>query len=721
MIIDKIKGLFVSNRIQIVTTKNQATLTPPTEVGGAEGNDSKQSHGGRLQNYYQVWTSLACHPRVVQVLQNGYRVQTRDLKLSSYPNLQSGYKNPEKQLVLTNSVQDLLEKDAIVPVLSPCTTRGFYSRLFLVPKPQNKWRPVIDLSVLNRHLSIPTFKMETAEIIRNSLRKGEWVTSLDLKDAYFHIPIHEDSQPLLRFQVAGLVYQFKALPFGLATAPLEFTRVVREVKFMLQAKGIRIHQYLDDWLLRAQSKQECLAQTKELVHFVQKLGLVINFEKSELEPQQKVDFLGYRFDLELGKVFPTQKKLEKLKVVIQNMELSPTTTPRQLMSLIGIMASIEKTVPMGRLHMRPLQWYLRTHYRYPQSLDITIQVNQQLRSYLVWWKDPKNLSIGSPLHPQEHNVLLFCDSSNLGWGAHIGQSTCSGLWSIQEKNLHINILELKAVYLALKHFCQAIQGQTVLIASDNSTVVSYLNKEGGTKSWEMCLLVWRIMSFCHPRNIQVRARHIQGSLNVVADNLSRRDKIIQTEWSLHPRAFQMICQHWGTPMIDMFATRYNNKLPLYISPVPDANATDIDALNISWEGLDGYVYCPVALIQKVIQKMNTYRCRMIVVAPGWPGMPWFWDLVELSTKPPLQLPQWPNLLKQSMNQKLHQNLEFLNLHVWHLDTSQSKTNSSLNRWKGGLRHLNANPPGEFTHQGGPYLNNGARRIRWTAKDRLSQI
>ena len=90
---------------------------------------------------------------------------------------------------------------------------------------------------------------------------------------------------------------------------------------------------------------------------------------------------------------------------------------------------------------------------------------------------------------------------------------------------------------------------------------------------------------------------------------------------------------------------------------------NIDALNISWEGLDGYAFCPVVLIPKVIQKMNTYRCKMIVVAPGWPRMHWFWDLVNLSTKPPLQLSHRPHLLKQPFSRKFHQNLMCLNLHV----------------------------------------------------------
>ena len=114
------------------------------------------------------------------------------------------------------------EQKAIVPVRM-CTTSAFYSRLFVVPKPGKKWRPVIDLSVLNKHLSVPTFKLEMAEVIRNAICKGEWVVSIDLIDAYFHIPIHEKSQHLLRFHVAGKAYQFRALPFGIATATLDFS------------------------------------------------------------------------------------------------------------------------------------------------------------------------------------------------------------------------------------------------------------------------------------------------------------------------------------------------------------------------------------------------------------------------------------------------------------------------------------------------------------------
>ena len=203
------------------------------------------------------------------------------------------------------------------------------------------------------------------------------------------------------------------------------------------------------------------------------------------------------------------------------------------MSFIGILASLEKTVPMGRLHTRPFQWYLITHWKYPQSLDKKIPCSEILKRQLIWWKNQNNVLIGCSLRTEEHNLLLFTDASVKGWGTHLRNLTVSGIWSDTEANIHINILELKAVFLAIRSFQTHLMSKRVLVASDNATVVSYLNKQGGTHSLERCLMIWRLMAFCNPRAILLRTRHIQGCLNVIAGSLSRRDKIIQTEWSLH--------------------------------------------------------------------------------------------------------------------------------------------------------------------------------------------
>ena len=203
-----------------------------------------------------------------------------------------------------------------------------FQPLFLVPKPNNKWRPILDLTKLNLFLKVEKFKMETPETIRSSLQQGEWVTSIDFQDAYFHIPIQEQSRKYLRFHVRGRTYQFKALPFGLSTAPLEFTVVAKEVKLMATHKGIRIHQYLDDWLVRAKSHQVCLQHTQALVQMCRDLGWVVNLEKSELIPKQIFNFVGYQFDLRSGRVRPTPDRWQSLQVKIQSLLVLPTCPAR---------------------------------------------------------------------------------------------------------------------------------------------------------------------------------------------------------------------------------------------------------------------------------------------------------------------------------------------------------------------------------------------------------
>ena len=205
--------------------------------------------GGRLHRFWETWLSLGSNPRVVSILKDGYNLPFKMRPpLTRCPLIISGYANPRRNKFLKEALQSLITKQSQEKVVVRASL-AFYNRLFIVPKPNNKWRPILDLSKLNLFLHSETFKMETPETIRLSLQKGEWVTSLDFSDAYFHIPINQRSRKYLRFHLHGQTFQFRALPFGLATAPLEFTKVVKEVKLMAQSRGIRIHQYLDDWLL----------------------------------------------------------------------------------------------------------------------------------------------------------------------------------------------------------------------------------------------------------------------------------------------------------------------------------------------------------------------------------------------------------------------------------------------------------------------------------------
>ena len=109
----------------------------------------------------------------------------------------------------------------------------------------------------------------------------------------------------------------------------------------------------------------------------------------------------------------------------------------------------------------------------PESLEKVIPIPWSLHPHLRWWLKESNVLPGQPLHPLKHAMQIFTDTSKEGWG------TAWGTWSLPESKLHINHLELKAVFLALKEFQDLCSNNIVLVATDNTTVVAYINKEGG--------------------------------------------------------------------------------------------------------------------------------------------------------------------------------------------------------------------------------------------------
>ena len=231
-----------------------------------------------------------------------------------------------------------------------------------LPGGEGDWRPLIDLSHLNDFVQLTPFKMETVASVLLSVREGDFLASLDLKDAYFQIPIHGSSRKLLRFMSEGTVYQFKALCFGLSTAPQVFTRVFAEVSAWAHARGIRLLRYLDDWLVLSSSEKKAKESIRELLSLCRTLGIVINEKKSDLVPSQSAKYLGMTIDTGAGKVFPSLARVEKFLTVAERF-CTMQSPPAQLWQVIlGHLASLERLVPHGRLRMRSLQWHLKSQW-----------------------------------------------------------------------------------------------------------------------------------------------------------------------------------------------------------------------------------------------------------------------------------------------------------------------------------------------------------------------
>ena len=169
------------------------------------------------------------------------------------------------------------------------------------------------------------------------------------------------------------------------------------------------------------------------------LGVDHKSGKIRTETYLPFSFVGYEHHLDSALVKPTQERWLKLQDLILHLKSKYVLTVRCLMSPIGLLASMEKMVPEGPLHMRPFQFHLKEHWRYHQSLDSLLPWTETISVHLDWWQNPTNVMRGADLHPKDHSIQFFTDASKEGWGTHLNQSSTKDLWSDGEKNLHNTI------------------------------------------------------------------------------------------------------------------------------------------------------------------------------------------------------------------------------------------------------------------------------------------
>ena len=357
------------------------------------------------------------------------------------------------------------------------------------------------------------------------------------------------------------------------------------------ARGIRLLRYLDDWLVLSSSEKKAKESIRELLSICRTLGIVINEKKSDLVPLQSAKYLGTTIDTGAGKVFPFLARVEKFLTVAERFCTMQSPPAQFWQVVLGHLASLERLVPHGQLRMRSLQWHLKSQWS-PESdpPSLPVALPEEARRDLSWWMVRDHLLVGVRFGTPAPDLHLYSDASSSGWGAHLLDQNVSGVWSAQEKLLHINLLEMKALFLALQAFQEDVAGHHVTAMCNNSTVVAYVNKQGGTVSRPLCLLTSRLLRWTESFDVHLEARYLPGESNVLADVLSRRGQVVGTEWSLHRQVARALLRAWGNPSIDLFATCLNAKLPLYCSLVPDPQAVFEDAFRHPWDDLDLYAF-----------------------------------------------------------------------------------------------------------------------------------
>ncbi len=299
----------------------------------------------------------------------------------------------------------------------------------------------------------------------------------------------------------------------------------------------------------------------------------------------------------------TQERAQSVLNCLNTFKNRTAAPLKQFQRLLGHMAAAAVVTPLGLLHMRPLQHWL--HGRVPrwvwQSGTLRVQVTPACRQTFTPWSDLSFLRAGVPLEQVSRHAVVYTDASAKGWGATFNGHAVLGVWTGPQLHWHINCLELLAVHLALNRLKRRLRGEHVLVRTDNSATVAYINRQGGLRSRRMSQLARHLLLWSRKHLRSLRAIHIPGLLNRTADELSRA--ALPGEWRLHPQTVQLIWRRFGLTQVDLFASLETSHCQLFYSLTDGTLGTD--ALAHSWpRGLRKYAFPPVSLLAQTLCKVR---------------------------------------------------------------------------------------------------------------------
>nr|AAA33195.1 ORF3 [Dictyostelium discoideum] len=538
---------------------------------------------------------------------------------------------------ITKEVQDLLLDDAIEQVLpNHYSKRVFYSNVFTVPKPgTNLHRPVLDLKRLNTYINNQSFKMEGIKNLPSMVKQGYYMVKLDIKKAYLHVLVDPQYRDLFRFVWKGSHYRWKTMPFGLSTAPRIFTMLLRPVLRMLRDINVSVIAYLDDLLIVGSTKEECLSNLKKTMDLLVKLGFKLNLEKSVLEPTQSITFLGLQIDsVSMKLLVPKEKKKSVIKEIRNFLKLD-CCSPRKLAGLKGKLIALKDAVIPFRLYTR------RTNNFHSQCLtlangdwDQSFPIPQDVKSEISHWLIVLNQWNGKEisLFPS-YDYVLTTDASESGAGATLKKGnkvikTWSFQWSTTQSNMSSNRREMLALLMAYQALCRKLNSCKLKIQTDNTTTLSYINRQGG-QIQDLSVLFEQLWKQCLKKKVNLIGEHIPGFFNVKADHLSRLSemnhksstRVIKSyNWQLKKEVFNRIQLQFGQIQMDLFASHLNHQTTNY-------STIRMNTLHLDWsQWKQCLAFPPPILLPSILEKMNSSSSKkvsIILIFPIWRSATWY--------------------------------------------------------------------------------------------------
>ena len=381
----------------------------------------------------------------------------------------------------------------------------------------DKLRLIVNMRYVNKALVIPKFKMETLSSLEDLSKPFDFMVSFDLKLGFWHIPLAADAQPWVGFQwpdeQANLRYfQFRRLPFGLAIAPWAFTKIMRQLVSRWRGMNIRVLPYLDDFLFMASTSSEASALAEFIQTEFRTLGLDVNYEKSVVNPTQRIEQLGMMVDTVRGVFEVPARRWDNLQVSIRILLSTKRhrVPVRQLASCVGKIISMK--IALGPV----VQLYTRYLYQVVESAPSWfsfVPVSPLAIEELEFWQDFNINAFFQPIWPPSNPICvqIASDASATAWGGLILSSSYRPLPSVTsaheffnswERSQSSTLRELLGVLGTIQAFLPWCRDAVVFCQTDCQNVIP-VSRKGSSKE-SLNAVAKRLFWFCIQHNVVLR-------------------------------------------------------------------------------------------------------------------------------------------------------------------------------------------------------------------------
>jgi len=609
--------------------------------------------GGRLGQHVPAWQQICSNPWLLRLIKHGVEVDF--LTPPFQPRLPPECKPTAHRPTVTAEIEAALGKQALEPCEPMAADRrphqAFYHKVFTVPKAgTTQHRLITSMTAGNAFCRRIHFKMEGYRELRQLLQPGEWMGKIDIKDAFFHVPLAQHVRDFFRVRWQGVHYRATALPFGFVDSPRLFTKVMRAALEPLRARGIRLIVYLDDILVIGASPAQCMSHLQQVVNLLHGLGFSLHPDKCQLLPEQQIDFLGFQIDsVDMMIRIPHRKRValrEQLHRALQQAAAGRLMEPRALAQLVGRLQSLSCALNLAAPMLRA------AHRDIPRRLHRSlwdqplVRLSTETVRDLTWFRESLLVWTGSPLRLALPTRLLTTDASPSGWGAWISTydqparplASTWQFWPTEDARRSSNWREAQGTHLGLQAFRSQLAGHHVLVRTDNTCNVVALAK-GGVATAALAEVARSTLLLASQLGCHLSVTHLPGVDNWLADELSRVDTDY-SDFKLHPALFEQLQQRWRCDT-DLFATYANTQLPRFFSQRPDPMSAGIDAFLQPWRHMAGYANPPFALIGRVLAKVRDEQATITLVAPVWRSSPWWPLMLQMLVDYPVRIPLRP--------------------------------------------------------------------------------